>query len=153
MRCAMQLEKILVAAALALLCGCSTFNYEWRKAAAKPTSPDTITGRWDGRWLSHANGHNDRLRCLISQTGSNRYDAKFHAAYSHPRFTWFKVHFGYTVPLQTLPSTNGVTFRGQENLGALAGGVYTYEGRVTATNFFSTYRSKYDHGIFEMKRP
>ena len=34
-----------------------------------------------------------------------------------------------------------------------AGGLYTYKGRATATNFFSTYSCKYDHGIFEMTRP
>jgi len=44
-------------------------------------------------------------------------------------------------------------FQGDENLGWLAGGVYHYEGRVSPTNFHSTYRSKYDHGTFEMGRP
>ena len=45
--------------------------------------------------------------------------------------------------------TNFVAF----NLGWLAGGVYHYEGRADATNFFSTYTSKYDHGTFQMTRP
>ena len=38
---------------------------------------------------------------------------------------------------------------GRANLG----GVYYYEGRATATNMISTYRTKYDHGTFDMKRP
>lgn len=93
------------------------------------------------------------MRCLLTPVATNQYDAKFHAAYSHPRFKWMKIHYGYTVRLQTEPVTNGVTFRGQEDLGPLAGGVYTYAGRVNPTNFTSTYKCKYDHGIFEMKRP
>jgi hypothetical protein len=144
---------VVLALAALIFSGCSTFNYEWRQAANKPTPTNDITGRWEGNWLSHANGHNDKLRCLIKPAGTNRYDAKFHAAYSHSRFKWLKVHFGYTVPLQAQPATNGVTFTGREDLGALAGGVYTYEGHANTTNFFSTYKCKYDHGVFQMTRP
>ena len=132
--------------------GCSAFNYEWRQAAKKPTPTNGLAGSWEGHWLSHANGHNDKMRSLITQVDSNHFDAKFHAAYSHPRFKWMKVYFGYTVRMETKPTTNGVTFHGEENLGALAGGVYTYDGHATATNFFSTYKCKYDHGVFEMRR-
>ena len=42
--------------------GCSAFNYEWRQAAKKTTPVSSITGRWEGRWISEANGHNDKLR-------------------------------------------------------------------------------------------
>ena len=44
-------------------------------------------------------------------------------------------------------------FDGEANLGTMAGGSYYYEGRATTTNLVSTYRSKYDHGRFEMQRP
>jgi hypothetical protein len=133
-----------------MLCGCSTFNYEWRQAMKKPVPGDEIAGPWEGRWVSQANGHNDRLRALITAVDTNHYDVKFHAAYKK----WITIHFGYTVRMQTAPGTNGlVVFQGSEDLGALAGGVYTYEGRADSTNFFSTYNSKYDRGTFEMKRP
>jgi hypothetical protein len=139
----------LLAAGLTL-CGCSTFEYEWRQAARKPAPTEGITGRWEGRWISQANGHNDKLRALITAVDTNHYDVKFHAAYKK----WFTVYFGYTVRMETAPGADGVVqFRGSENLGALAGGVYTYEGRADRTNFFSTYHSKYDRGTFEMKRP
>ena len=42
---------------------------------------------------------------------------------------------------------------GEADLGKLAGGTYYYEGRITPTHFPSTYRSKYDHGSFELRRP
>jgi hypothetical protein len=132
-----------------LLCGCSTFNYEWRQAVKKSTPTNDITGRWEGRWISQVNGHNDQLRCLITRVDETHYDAKFHAAYK----TWITFHFGYTARLEAKPGTNGVTFDGTADLGLLAGGVYTYEGRADPTNFFSTYDSKYDRGVFQMQRP
>ncbi len=137
----------------ALLClfatGCSTFNYEWRQAAKHPTPTNGITGRWEGRWISKSSGHNDQMRCLITRVDDTHYDAKFHAAYKK----WITIHFGYTVRLEATASTNGVTFKGAEDLGALAGGVYKYAGHANATNFFSTYDSKYDKGVFQMQRP
>jgi hypothetical protein len=153
----MYLGKLMCAALTVLFAafvfsGCSTFNYEWRQAANKPAPTNGITGRWEGRWLSHANGHNDKLRCLIMDR-TNHYDAKFHAVYSHERFKWLKVTFGYTVRLDAAAGTNGVSFRGKEDLGVLAGGIYTYEGNASETNFFSTYKCKYDHGVFQMTRP
>jgi hypothetical protein len=145
---------LLAALAGLVLCGCSAFNYEWRQAAKKSTPVNEITGRWEGRWISTVNGHNDMLRALISKVDSNHYDVKFHAAYKSETIKWITVHFGYTVHMETKPATNGIVeFHGSENLGVLAGGVYTYDGRADPTSFFSTYKSKYDRGTFEMKRP
>ena len=130
--------------------GCSAFNYEWRQAAKKTTPVSSITGRWEGRWISEANGHHDQLRALITVVDTNHYDVKFHAAYKQ----WITVHFGYTVRMETMyGGGHTVAFHGSENLGWLAGGIYTYDGRADATNFFSTYNSKYDRGTFQMKRP
>jgi hypothetical protein len=135
------------------VCGCSTFNYEWRKAAKKPIPTNEISGPWEGRWISRASGHNDELRALISPVDTNHYDVKFHAAYKSETFKFITVHFGYTVRMETRIATNGLAFHGSEDLGALAGGVYTYDGRADATNFFSTYKSKHDRGTFDMHRP
>lgn len=143
----------LLVLAMLGFCGCSTFNYEWRQAAKKPIPTNDISGAWEGRWISRASGHKDKLRALIRQVDTNHYDVKFHAAYKSETFRFITVHFGYTVRMETQPSTNGVAFHGSEDLGALAGGVYTYEGHANPTNFFSTYRSKHDRGTFEMRRP
>lgn len=137
-----------------MLSGCTAFNYEWRQAAKKPTPTDSIAGRWEGHWNSEATGHNDKLRALISRVDTNHYDVKFHAAYKSETFKFITVHFGYTVRMETKSGTNAlVEFHGSEDLGVLAGGVYTYDGRADPTNFFSTYKSKHDRGTFEMKRP
>src|SRR4026207_2115342 len=104
--------------------GLSPFNYEWRQAAKQPTPAHNVTGRWEGRWISGATGHKDKLRALITPVDTNHYDVKFHAAYRSETFKFRAVYFGYTVRMETQPSTNnGVLFRGSENLGRLAGGV------------------------------
>lgn len=144
------MRKFQTVMGLCLLClvsGCSTFNYEWRREAKRPIPTDSITGRWDGRWISTANGHNDRLQCLITRENEGVYRARFRATYET------LLHFSYTVMLDAKPSTNGVVFHGSADLGKLAGGLYTYDGYANPTNFFSTYRAKSDRGTFEMSRP
>jgi hypothetical protein len=136
---------VVAMAALAILSGCSSFNREWRAAGKQP--PAGLAGRWEGHWVSDANGHNDKLRCVITEKGTNDYSANFHATYKHV------FHFSYTVPLTVQQQGSNYVFSGQADLGKLAGGMYTYNGAATPTNFFSTYDSKYDHGKFEMHRP
>jgi hypothetical protein len=71
--------------------------------------------------------------------------ARFRATYG--RF----LHFSYTARLEMQRHDMGWEFDGEADLGKL-GGVYYYEGRATTTNVISTYRSKYDRGMFEMER-
>lgn len=130
-----------------LLPGCSSFNRQWKQAAAQPAPTSDIAGRWQGTWQSDASGHSDPLRCLITRNDQGEYQARFHAKY-HKILT-----FGYTVKLDVTKVGDNFQFRGKANLHWWAGGTYDYEGKVTTTNFFSTYRCKYDHGTFLMTRP
>lgn len=129
-----------------LLSGCSGFNYAWRKAGEQQFPTDSISGRWEGQWLSEVNGHNGALRCLITATNDTACLARFRATYAKV------LNFSYTVPLNLQPHFEGWEFDGEEDLGKLGGGTYYYEGRANATNFSATYRSQYDHGTFEMRR-
>ena len=127
--------------------GCSTFQRDWRQAAKSPARADSITGRWEGRWQSDANGHHGKLRCLISEDAHGNYAARFRASY-------LKIlSFSYSVALEV--NSNNLTwqFHGAEDLGAAAGGLYHYTGTITPTNFHAIYEAKSDHGTFEMKRP
>ena len=133
--------------AIVLLCGCSSFNREWKATGKSPPPTNSITGRWEGRWLSDQNGHNGALRCLITESSEGSYQAYFRA-------TYLKVaRFSYKVPLTVTSSNDVWHFTGEEDLGVLAGGVYHYAGSASVTNFTSTYSSKYDHGVFQMTRP
>lgn len=130
-----------------LVCGCSSFNRAWKQAGQQPTPTDSITGRWEGHWLSDANAHTGKLRCIVTHQTNDLYAARFRA-------TYLKIlRFSYTVPLSVITSNGVSQFRGEEDLGAAAGGVYRYIGSATPTNLHSTYDSKYDRGIFEMHRP
>lgn len=132
--------------ALLLLTGCSTFQRDWDRLA-KGSAAAGIEGRWDGTWKSDRSGHTDRLRCIVTDQGGQTYLARFHAKYG-------KIFsFGYSVPLTAEEHGNRYDFSGEANLGWYAGGQYSYQGSATATNFFSTYRCKSDHGSFQMRRP
>ena len=78
--------------------------------------------------------------------------ARYHARYKATYWKIFRI--GYTVEMTVEPQSEGVfKMRGENDLGWWGGGIYHYEGKASDTNFFATYRSKYDHGTFEMKRP
>lgn len=140
----------LCLAALVVLTGCSSFERAWKDSLARPFPAQGVTGPWVGTWLSDSNGHNGALRCILTQTTNNAYEAWFKAKYRKV----IPLTYAYKVTLEVLPVQDGVfTFSGKENLGALAGGVYHYEGRIAGTNFFSTYRCRIDHGTFRMSRP
>jgi hypothetical protein len=141
------MNRITLLAAALLLTGCSTFNREYKSALAQPIPTDDISGPWEGRWLSDKNGHTGKLRAVLRRTSADEYDAYFHATF------WKFLQASYRVPLKVDQTGNRTTLSGQSDLGMLSGGVYTYEGEATPTTFFSTYKSKYDHGTFEMKRP
>ena len=144
----LHLAALLFASSAALFfSGCSTFTYDWRQAAKQPTSTNEITGRWDGSWISTANGHHGALRCLVTKRADGDYDARYRATYQRV------LSFSYTVPLHAQSGADGMVFRGEADLGWLAGGIYKYEGRANPTNFFSTYDSKYVRGTFQMTRP
>jgi hypothetical protein len=142
-------QKLLILSFTAtILTGCSSFNRGWKRAAAAEAVPqDGILGRWEGSWRSEVNGHNGRLRCLVTRVNDTTYDARYHAKYK-------KIFsFGYSVPLQVEKANTAYRFKGEADLGKLAGGVYQYDGTANSTNFTSTYLSKYDHGYFQMQRP
>ncbi len=127
--------------------GCSSFHRDWKQAIAEPIPTNGLAGPWTGTWQSEITGHTDKLQCLVTPQTDAEYRARFHAKYK----TILSV--GYTITLK-VTETNGVyQFDGDADIGWFRGGIYHYDGRVTGTNFFSIYRSKADHGNFQMTRP
>ena len=140
----MLLIAMLVCAAAT---GCSSFEQEWKSASALPAAPTDVTGRWQGTWASDS-GHSGGLRCVVSRVDARTCRAHFDATYAGA------LHFNYVAQLQGEQAPDGYTyFEGESDLGALAGGVYKYEGRADAREFTSTYRSSGDRGVFRMTRP
>src|SRR5690349_19941502 len=126
--------------------GCSSFQRQWREAAGQPTSSDDITGCWEGTWQNTNNDHQDKMRAILSRVSESEYQARFHAKYKKI------LSFTYGTTFRGGWTNHEFLFHGEEDLGKLAGGLYKYEGRISPTNFFSTYDSRYDTGTFTLKR-
>lgn len=139
---------VALAVSVAVLPGCRSFHREWKLARQRPDPAGELTGAWEGTWQNTNNTHQDRMRAVLTKAGPEIYHAHF--------FAWYKrvLTFSYATDLR-VERREGETvfFRGQSDLGKLAGGVYRYEGHATPGDFFSTYTSKYDVGSFTLRRP
>lgn len=139
---------LVVLAGLSLLAGCSSYEAKWQAAAERPAPAASIEGRWEGTWTSDADGHAGGLRCIITRTGPDAYQADYHATYGNI------FQFGYSMPLRVdRRDDRQFVFDGTADLGLLAGGDYRYEGQADPGEFVCEYRSKYDFGTFRMRRP
>ncbi len=142
------LRPLVLAWAL-VLGACSSFDREW-KAAARGDDP--YGGAWDGHWTSEKhrlpNGSpaGGRLRCVFTRVDDAHYRARFRAG-------WLVFSTGYEVSFETQRRGRALIFAGNEDLGAIFGGVYRYEGKVTAQRFHAAFASRFDHGLFDMTRP
>lgn len=124
----------------------SAFLEQWRRYETLAQPPEGIAGRWVGEWVSESSGHRGELKCVLDPVGAGLYRACFYATYSR----FFRV--GYATELKA-ETANGRTYlKGEEDLGALAGGVYRCEGEATANEFNCNYSCKYDHGVFHLRR-
>ena len=94
-------------------------------------------------------GHDRNDRAIVSKKDSQTYRVLFRAHYFGFMASDYEIELQAESDDKTLPRR----FTGKENLGFLSGGTYTYKGEADAKRFFSTYTSKSDHGVFEMKRP
>ncbi len=151
----------LVFAALTLAsCAGARFERDWNQAVAAHTSgegaKDPVAGPWTGTWLSHVNGHDGTLRCLVtpleSASGATGETSKpYRFRY---RATWQKVlSGGYTADYTVVPQgKRGYQVDGVKDLGLF--GNFQHEGQILGDRFESTYASDMgDHGVFELKRP
>ena len=140
------LKLLPVLAVTIWISGCSTFESDWERGLAEPKdAAASLRGAWEGTWRSDANGHHGGLRAIVTEAAEGSI-ARYHATYGCC-FT-----FEYSVPLRVEVRHGTAIFRGEADLGWLAGGLYRYEGTVEGDRFSSTYRSEADHGVFTMRR-
>lgn len=59
----------------------------------------------------------------------------------------------YAVEHRVAATKDGFTFSGDQILSGIGGGLYHYEGKGTSSEFCATYRSRFDRGVFQLKRP
>jgi hypothetical protein len=138
--------KLLVAGLLlVLLAGCTTFDARY-EAALVNRAQAGVEGAWAGRWQSETGHGGDRLRAVVTQREPQKLHVIFRAHF------WGIFDIDEVVDLN-VTSTNPVRASGEANLGYLKGGVYSYEATITPVKFDATYKSKYDHGVFNLSRP
>ncbi|HEY3861220.1 MAG TPA: hypothetical protein VGO59_04965 [Verrucomicrobiae bacterium] len=129
----------------ALVNNASDFKRRWNEPSPPPTAENGLQGRWQGEWISEANGHHGALRCLLARGASGDYKATFHAVYASI------LRVCYTVPLHGEWSGGKIKLEGEADLGSLAGGIYHYEGEAGEQELVCAYRCKYDRGTFRLK--
>jgi len=131
---------------LILTTGCSSFERDWKSAQQYAYPCNDISGIWEGTWHSDHNGHEGKLRAIITKQGDNYYYAQFKASYA------VVIPFGFELPL-TVSDDGGVyALDGSADLGWLAGGAYSYNGQATPAEFYANYCAENDHGTFQMTR-
>ena len=141
-----------LALALAALClsGCSTrFNRQWSAptvTTASQSLPKSLSGRWEGSWLSGKNGHRGKLRCIITPLENNEYEFYYWATY------WKLFRASYKINAQATEVDGKSQISGERDLGRLFGGVYTHTGEAADSAISATYKCRIDHGTFELSK-
>jgi hypothetical protein len=139
----------IIAAAVILAGGiparAASFKTDWNTALQSAPAANSIVGAWEGEWKSKAHHVSGPLRCVITDLGNGKYQARFHA-----QFHWF--HFTYTAQLVSEKTAQGAMLKGEADLGWM-GGVYKYSGPVSPTKYVSTYASPVENGVLELARP
>jgi hypothetical protein len=142
-------SKLVIFSGLALMCGCSSFDKDWKAATEnwQPAGQSDITGPWQGTWQSDSGNHSGGLRCLITRSGENVFHARFDATY------WKFLRFGYEMDMSAEPHLDRVHLQGSADLGWMAGGVYRYDGTANSATFQCTYQSENQQGTLTLQRP
>jgi hypothetical protein len=107
---------------------------------------DLLVGYWEGTWTSEVDDGSGKLTANIVKLDENRYRSVFVATYGG--FIPFKQEVVVTADRSQVPWE----FEGSSDLGWMAGGVFRYDGHSDGETFWSTYKSKSEKGVFEMRR-
>ncbi|MFT4639199.1 MAG: hypothetical protein ACI8T1_002523 [Verrucomicrobiales bacterium] len=144
----MRSSQIFLIITCLLVVSCSSFHQQWREAKSQQGTHD-LTGPWEGRWVSAANGHGGKLRCVVSPQAAKPESYNFNY---WAKWGIFSGSFATIYPVEQVADGRW-TFAGDSDLGSL-GGVYHHAGEATPDRFKADYTSsKGDRGTMEMTRP
>ncbi len=159
------IRTMLIAFAMALS-ACTTFDRAWAiwspknlkpQGGALGLGPRTVKqspfdGQWAGHWTSDRrhfpNGKPESgdLKLVISKEDTYRW-------LTYVRANWLVFRTDYKTFLYGQQHENRLVLHGQEDVAAIFGGPYRYNGTVTPTKFTLRYSSPYDEGTVELVRP
>lgn len=132
--------------AAALLAGCSGFNDDFSQAAALPVGPGQIEGAWVGTWRSDTSDHSGELKAIVTRVGRDAYNVRYRAVWSK----WLPA-FKMETALTGHFAGSTFHFEGDADLG-WPYGRYEYAGYSTGEEFFSTYQTEGDRGVYSLHR-
>lgn len=107
---------------------------------------DLMAGEWAGTWNSEKSDMKGALRCRVEKQAEGVYLAHFEAV-----FAKILTNKSSTT-LRVQSKGEAWEFTGEEDLGVLKGGVYTYKGQSDGAEFVCGYDSAFDKGTFRMQR-
>lgn len=129
-------------------CAGAKFDREWKDALSR--KPGDLTGAWEGRWHSHANGHAGDLKCIVKPVQGMRdvYSFQYHA-------TWQKFLSGvFTIQCKAVSDGPGRwSVTGSKDLGDLLGGPFSHRAEITPQSIHAHFQSRLDHGEMDLARP
>lgn len=134
------LIPLLLLITLLAVCGCRSFEKDWKSAAGQPS--DDLSGRWIGTWQNTNNTHAGPLRAVLWQTGTNTYDARFHAV-------WGKRSGSFRTRLNGQWQDGTFHFTGKRRVFLVP---ITTTGTAIPTQLNSAYDSPLDRGSFHLHR-
>jgi hypothetical protein len=137
---------VVVALGALVITSCSSPRYErtWQTTRlAKDMSP---LGCWEGTWRSETNGHQGKLRCLVTRMDQG-YQFHYQARWGY----FFTGEFKIVCPVE--PSSPGVwKVRGSKDLGTSFGGTFSHEATISQTTLEARYSAALDHGVMQLQR-
>lgn len=135
-------------------CG-SDFRQAWKRdICPAPPPANGVAGKWEGTWLSSANGHHGKLRCVVSGALE---EGKLYTKGDHEFFyraTWKSILSGSYKAIHNVQKQKdgSYLFKGEHKMPDWAGGLYHYEGTIKGDEFKANYRCSIDNGTYTMKR-
>lgn len=103
-----------------------------------------LSGKWKGSWRSAKSNHQGRLKAKFVRRDADHYRATFSG-------TFFRIlPFRYVVTLQAIEDDGRVYLSGSKRLPIF--GVFHFDAEADGDYFHAFYRSRNDHGVFELHR-
>ncbi len=152
--------RLFTAAFLVITLASCSLGYERKwKSVAKATAhtpPSDLTGAWVGTWKSLGDGHTGTLKAIVTKPsattsggGATGKPTEYVFLY---KATWKTILSG-VIEAKHQAQWKGphCTLSGEKDLGVF-GGIFSFTGKATPTEFHADYKSKLDHGVFDLRR-
>jgi len=148
------LKTFLPACCLLFVVSCAgrKFDSAWQQANKDYLSGKTpaATGPWEGTWISAANGHKGKLRCIITPVAGKE-EADLHLFRYWATWGGF-FRGGFDSKFEIEKKGSQYHFQGRHNLGIM--GSFRHKGVIKDNDFDARYSSSIgDHGSFNLRRP